>query len=140
VQSDEQVDVELVAAMQAEPHQPVVDVPRAAPEGDPPVEGAQWDEVHRRWEVWDAEAAAWVVVGDDQGSGVAPDEENPLPPQLAREVQRGAELEAADEPPVPDVDRVPEPETAVPGAQWNEVEGRWERWDEAAGAWVPVEG
>ena len=28
------------------------------------MEGAQWDEVHRRWEVWDEAAGEWVVVGD----------------------------------------------------------------------------
>jgi hypothetical protein len=35
----------------------------------------------------------------------------------------------------------PEPEGAppVPGAQWDEVAGRWIRWDPAAPGWIPVE-
>ena len=36
----------------------------------------------------------------------------------------------------------PEPggDPPVQGAQWDEVAGRWIRWDQASNAWVPVEG
>jgi hypothetical protein len=36
----------------------------------------------------------------------------------------------------------PEPagEPPVAGAQWDEVAGRWIRWDPATNSWVPVEG
>jgi hypothetical protein len=137
---DEPSHVDIIAEQQEAEHEPVHDVDRAAIEGEPPVPGAQWDEVHRRWEHWDEATQAWVVVGEDAGDGVDPGAENPLPPLLARELQHAEELEAADEPDVPDVDRQPEPPAHVPGAQWNEVAGRWERWDEGAGAWVAVEG
>ena len=73
------------------------------------------------------------------GDGVDPASENPLPPLLARELHLAEELEAEDLPPVPDVDRTPEPDEGPPGAQWNEVLARWERWDEASGAWVEVD-
>lgn len=122
----------------AEGSEPVDDVQRLAATGPPPVHGAQWDEVHGRWEVWDEADERWVVVGD-AGDGVAPDAENPLPAHLARELHHAEELEAHDRPDEPDVDRAPEPPEHVPGAQWNEVEARWERWDGTAGAWVPAE-
>lgn len=32
------------------------------PAGPPPVEGAQWDEVHGRWVHWDPATNAWVPV------------------------------------------------------------------------------
>jgi hypothetical protein len=118
--------------------EPVDDVARIGPTGPPPVHGAQWDEVHGRWEAWDAETEQWVVVGDP-GDGVAPAVENPLPANLARELHHAEELEADDQPPVDDVERAPEPPEPVPGAQWNEVEARWERWDDAAGTWVAVQ-
>jgi hypothetical protein len=114
----------------------VDDVDRAAEPAEQ-VEGAQWDEVHRRWERWDEPAGRWVVVGD-AGDGVDPAEENPYEAQLARELLLAKDLEAADPEPVPDVDRAPEPPEHVPGAQWNEVEARWETWDEATGTWVEV--
>lgn len=112
-------------------------MPIPEPDAPPPEPGAQWDEVHGRWERWDEASQAWVVVGDP-GDGVAPGAENPLPALLARELQHAEELEAGEEPPEPDVERAPEPPEHVPGAQWNEVEGRWERWDDTAGEWVPV--
>lgn len=34
------------------------------PTGPPPVPGAQWDETHARWIVWDASAGGWVPVAD----------------------------------------------------------------------------
>ena len=122
--------------MQQEKREPVTDEIRVAMPGEPPVEGAQWDELHQRWEHWDEASRSWVVVGDEAGDGVDPASENPLPPLLARELHLAEELEAEDVPPVADVDRTPEPDAGPPGAQWNEVLARWERWDDAAGAWV----
>ena len=118
------------------PYHDVDDLDRAARPGDPPVPGAQWDEVHRRWEHWDEATGTWVVVGD-AGDGVDPAVENPLPSTLARELVHADDLTAGDEPYV-DVERGAEPVQASPGAQWNEVEQRWERWDDTAAAWVPV--
>lgn len=110
------------------------DEPERAPAAGERPEGAQWDELHRRWERWGEEAGAWVALGE--GDAVAVEAENPLPPLLARELHHEEELPHEH---VPDVDRAPEPPSHVPGAQWNEVEARWERWDESAKAWVPVE-
>ena len=117
-----------------EPAEPVDDLHRNAKPSEPPVEGAQWDEVHRRWEVWDEAAGAWQVVGG-AGDGVAPVDENPLPPLLAREVLLADEL-AAEHQEMPDVPRVSPHGAAPPGAQWNEVTDRWERWDESTDSWV----
>jgi hypothetical protein len=116
--------------------EPVDDEPRVALPDEPPVEGAQWDEMHQRWERWDEPSESWVVVGDDAGAAVAPAAENPLPPSLARTLDLAEELEAEEPPPVADIERIPEPDSGPPGAQWNEVLSRWERWDEASGAWV----
>jgi hypothetical protein len=116
------------------PEEPVDDVERVALPGDPPVPGAQWDEVHHRWEVWDEDASTWRIVGD-AGDGVPIADENPLPPLLARELLHAEEVEAAHLP-VSDVDRSSPVGPAPRGAQWNEIEGRWERWDEATEAWV----
>jgi hypothetical protein len=137
VPGDDQTHVDLIAELQEEPREPVADLPRAPLDAEPPVPGAQWDELHHRWEAWDEARQQWVVVGDG-GDPVDPAEENPLPPLLARELQHAEDLEAAEDPDVVDVARAPEPPGHVPGAQWNEVVGRWERWDEAAGAWVEV--
>ena len=115
--------------------EPVDDVERKAEPGPPPVHGAQWDELHRRWEVWDDATGSWVVVGDEPGDAVAPDAENPLPPHLARELQHGEEVATHHEL-VADVDRSSPQGPAPRGAQWNEVADRWERWDEATGEWV----
>ena len=115
--------------------EPVDDLERTPERGEPPVAGAQWDELHRRWEVWDAAAEAWVIVGDDPGDGVPPSEENLIPPLLAREVLHAEEVEAHHQV-VPDITRTSPTGPAPPGAQWNEVVARWERWDEATESWV----
>lgn len=122
--------------MQEHEREPVADEARIALPGEPPVEGAQWDELHRRWEHWDEASRSWVVVGDDAGDGIDPSEENTIPPLLARELQLAEDLEAHDPPPVVDVEREPEPDAGPPGAQWNEVLARWERWDDATGTWA----
>ena len=118
------------------PHEPVDDLDRTGVKGESPVPGAQWDEIHRRWERWDDDAQAWVVVGDDAGAGVAPLHENPFTAILARELLHADALEGDQPAPVPDVGRAPAPKDAPPGAQWNEVAERWERWDETSEAWV----
>src|SRR5262245_56907523 len=110
------------------------DIPRNPVPGDPPMPGAQWDEVHRRWERWNDDAQEWEVVGDEAGDGVAPEAENPLPALLARELARDDDLEKA-RPADGDVARAAEPTEGPPGAQWNEITNRWERWDEATEAW-----
>lgn len=129
------VHARLAAQAGEDGPEPVDDLARGAPSGEPPVPGAQWDELHRRWEVWDDAAQVWVVAGEDAGDGVSPTDENPLAANLARELLRADEVESAHEP-VPDVDRRAPSGPAPRGAQWNEVEGRWERWDDATSAWV----
>ena len=37
------------------------------------------------------------------------------------------------------VHRHPEPDEAVAGAQWDEVAGRWVRWNHRDQRWVPVD-
>lgn len=130
------VSARMAAQAGKGPTEPVDDVHRNAIPGEPPVPGAQWDELHERWEHWDEAKQAWVVVGDP-GDGVAPDEENLMGATLARELLHADELDA-EHVPVPDVERAAEPAVGPPGSQWNEVEGRWDRWDDAARAWVPV--
>lgn len=112
----------------------VIDLDRVAAYGAPPVLGAQWDELHGRWERWDPVAGHWVVVGDETGAPVLPPNERPLPASITHELLDADEED--DRPHIIDVDRIVTPAESVPGAQWNEVVGRWERWDEAAGAWV----
>ena len=129
------VNARMAAHAGEGPAAPVDDLDRQAERGDPPVPGAQWDELHRRWEVWDEAAGAWVVVGD-AGDGVAPADENLLPPLLAREMLHADEVEARDQPSVADVHRSSPHGPAPRGAQWNEVTDRWERWDEASEQWV----
>lgn len=130
------VSARMAAQAGKGPTEPVDDVHRNAIPGEPPVPGAQWDELHERWEHWDEAKQAWVVVGDP-GDGVAPDEENLMGATLARELLHADELDA-EHVPVPDVERAAEPAVGPPGSQWNEVEGRWDRWDDATRAWVPV--
>ncbi|MEQ1787891.1 MAG: hypothetical protein ABL966_12620, partial [Acidimicrobiales bacterium] len=44
--------------------EPLDDHERVPAEGPPPVPGAQWDELHGRWERWDRVGQYWVVIGD----------------------------------------------------------------------------
>lgn len=97
--------------------------------------GAQWDELHGLWERWDERSGSWKPVGD-AADPRRPSPPDPLPAILARELQHEAELDAEEEADhIIDIDRIALPERPVPGAQWNEVVGRWEVWSEAAGAW-----
>lgn len=99
-----------------------------------PVPGAQWDEVHGCWQRWDDATQSWLVVGA----------ETPVPPPaIPADIAMGAAEMAGlleDDPDdlVIDVDRLAAPPQPVPGAQWNEVMGRWERWDDSAAEWVAV--
>ena len=112
--------------------EPAIDRTSAAPPGEPPVAGAQWDEVRGRWELWDDAAQAWTIVGDASGQHIEPLHELPLlPPDLPPAV----EIDLTEDH-VVDVDRVAAPPQPMPGAQWNEVVGRWERWDDASATWV----
>lgn len=116
----------------------VIDLDRVPRPGDPPVPGAQWDEVHGRWERWDEQAGSWEVLGDPAASqrsvahGLRPE----APPSDLRQ-HLASDLGAdADTEHIIDIDRIARPEQPVPGAQWNEVVGRWEVWSEAADTWV----
>jgi hypothetical protein len=114
----------------------VIDLERAAKPGPPPVAGAQWDELHRRWEVWDDAAQAWLAVREGSGERYLPLDEAPLPPpRLASELVHADDIDPLERH-VIDIDRLAAPPQPVPGAQWNEVVGRWERWDDASGDWV----
>ena len=131
------VNARMAAHAGEGPHEPVDDVERDGVPGEPPVPGAQWDEVHDRWEHWDEATQEWVIVGDP-GDGIAPEDENAMPALLARDLLHADEMEFQHMP-VDDVARAPEPTEGPAGAQWNEVTDRWERWDEAAGEWVAAE-
>lgn len=113
----------------------IIDLRTEAPRGTPPVAGAQWDERRGRWLVWHDEAQVWMVVDDRTGEMLAPVDDAGLPPTLLRELYHADEIDPPDSQ-VIDVDRLARPPQPVPGAQWNEVTGRWERWDDQAGAWV----
>lgn len=116
----------------------VIDLDRMARPGDPPVPGAQWDEVHGRWERWDDQRDCWEVVSDAAESQ-RPAVEGLVPAPVVPEPYHGDALAADEEADhIVDIDRIALPERPVPGAQWNEVVGRWEVWSEAAGAWVDV--
>jgi hypothetical protein len=128
------VNARMASHVGEEPPHPVEDVGRNAVPGPPPVEGAQWDEVHSRWEAWDETAGEWTIVGDP-GDGVPIVDENQLPPLLARELLLADDLESHHDV-VPDIERASPVGPAPRGAQWNEVTDRWERWDEASDAWV----
>jgi len=132
------VHARLAAQAGEEPEEPVDDLHRNAKPDEPPVEGAQWDEVHRRWEVWDEATGEWQVVGD-AGDGVPIAEENPLPSLLSRDLLLADDLEVEHQP-VSDVERASPVGPAPRGAQWNEVNDRWERWDEATETWVEATG
>lgn len=112
----------------------VIDLDRLARPAEPPVPGAQWDELRGRWERWDEAAGTWMIVG--QGAPVPRPDIEAVPAFLTREIHDAEELEANEPIHIIDVDRLAAPPQPVPGAQWNEVVGRWERWDEVAGAWV----
>ncbi len=101
----------------------------------PPVAGAQWDELHERWEVWDDAAGSWMIVGADGRGRIPRPAAEAIPAFLGRELHHADEVEATA-PHVIDVDRFAPPPQPVPGAQWNEVAGRWERWDEVLEEWV----
>lgn len=116
------------------PDDRIIDLRRVAPEGPPPVPGAQWDELRSNWVCWDEPAQQWVVVVEGGERRAVP--EGPLPPpRLAQELIHAEEIDPIEDH-VIDVDRIAAPAQPMPGAQWNEVVGRWERWDGAAGAWV----
>jgi len=131
------VNARMAAHAGEGPAEPVDDLARSASQGDPPLPGAQWDELHRRWEHWDEASQTWVIVGDP-GDGIAPEDENQMAPTLARDLLHADEMEFQHMH-VDDVARAPEPTQGPAGAQWNEVTDRWERWDEAAGEWVAAE-
>lgn len=58
---------------------------------------------------------------------------------LHASIMNGLMSRPRQRPKVDDVERAPAPGAPpVPNAQWNEIENRWERWDPAADAWVPV--
>lgn len=77
-----------------------------------------------------------MIVGGERGERMLPLDGIPLPPPLlARELIRAEEIDPLEDH-VIDIDRVATPPQPMPGAQWNEVLGRWERWDETAAAWV----
>lgn len=107
------------------------------PEGAPE-KGAQWDELHRRWLRWDEAAEGWVVLGDEGGRPVELPSDLPMSDVVRRELQRvDYEREHPEEVVrVIDVDRAAAPPQPVPGAQWNEVRARWERWDDVLEEWV----
>ena len=132
---DPTVDLTAHVGDPARSPEEVADTYREPIPGDPPEPGAQWDEVHRRWEVWDEAAQQWRAIAGDLDDGVAPADENPLPALLARELVHAEELEQQQEH-VADRPRSTPQGPAPRGAQWNEVSGRWERWDESAAAWV----
>ena len=131
------VNARMAAHAGEGPAEPVDDLDRSASQGEPPVPGAQWDELHRRWEQWDETSQTWVIVGDP-GDGIAPEAESQMAPTLARDLLHADEMEFQHMP-VADVARAPEPTEGPAGAQWNEVTDRWERWDEAAGEWVAAD-
>lgn len=114
--------------------QNVIDLDRLARPDEPPVPGAQWDELRGRWERWDEAAGTWMIVG--QGAPVPRPDIEAVPAFLTREIHHAEDLEANEPIHIIDVDRLAAPTQPVPGAQWNEVVGRWERWDESAEAWV----
>ena len=126
----------MAASEASSPHEPdqVIDLRSEAP-GPAPVKGAQWNERRRRWEVWDDAVQAWMIVGDEPGERTLALDDTALPPLLARELLHADEIDAPAHH-VVDITRTPPPPIPVPGAQWNEVAARWERWDQRAGAWV----
>jgi len=117
----------------------VIDLDRPATR-EAPVPGAQWDELHERWEFWDEATHSWHSV-DAEGRHATRPEATGLPqiePLHASVSPVPADAEEDERPHLLDLDRLAEPAVHVPGAQWNEVTGRWERWDDSAEAWVEV--
>ena len=106
--------------------------------------------MHGRWERWDEDGYEWVVVGEDPGDGVAPADENPLPPLLTRVLHRADELDAleaaddlhdagaVDESGGAGDHSVPQPGPAPADAQWDEILGRWVSWDTQTNSWLEV--
>lgn len=120
----------------------VDDVVRAPIPGPSPVPGAQWDEVHAHWEVWDRARACWHVVATAAPYSPVPDGEDDRPPAdldaifAAGAVHAAASHRTDDDEVVIDLRSLPEPRGHPAGTQWNEVVGRWERWD--GNGWVPA--
>jgi hypothetical protein len=105
--------------------------------GPPPIPGAQWDEVRAVWMRWIGEE--WVEVEEhiDGPTLGDPIEDVVLPAALAYDLAVAKELDLTTDEVVIDL-RAPEPTVKVPGAQWNEVAGRWERWDDDARTWLQI--
>ena len=121
-------------AEQRDDHVVDLDLDRQPRPAGPRVWGAQWDELRGVWERWDEQSQAWVVVGE--GTPVPqPEVGSALAATSPPDLDDGAAHIGGHV--IIDLDRVPRPEEpAVPGAQWNEVVGRWEVWSESAGRWV----
>lgn len=58
-----EVERELTAEVQAKVEGHGEGAPE--PAGPPPVAGAQWDEIHARWIVWDQATGGWVPVAGE---------------------------------------------------------------------------
>lgn len=115
------------------------DVDRLPVPGAPPVPGAQWDEVHARWEVWDRSSAHWVVVAAAAAAMPVPVEEMEREP-AGLDSLFGTETPepSGDDRWIIDLRAQPTPGDQIAGVQWNEVVGRWERWDDRTGRWIPA--
>jgi hypothetical protein len=111
--------------------------PRPPKPGPPPLTGAQWDEVRGQWIRWVDDETGWVVVEEHPDHAVLGDpvDDVVLPAGLAHDLVVSHDLDLRHDEVVIDL-VAPEPTVRVPGAQWNEIMARWERWDWAANDWV----